>query len=211
MLNLYALSWYWVMHLGCVVDRRRSSGDDIFSGLRRVTVGSRESGWPTRPGGSVGWGKDITMLPTQIYGTVAFLGNHNQTQVHDQHYPATSWNCHSHFSRSHPTAWLAAYDNRRLLLNPCSAAASQGWEEFKRTLGRRGIRRPRSHFLTCPPTNDNLLTRLNFKTNATYILFESPRDPGISSMLCAAHDDASLRHGLLNVTEMHSRTQRCPS
>jgi len=67
------------------------------------------------------------MLPTQIHGTVAFLGIHNQTQVHDQHYPATSWNANL---TSHPTAWLAVYDNRRnagvSLLNPCSTAASQG-------------------------------------------------------------------------------------
>ncbi|KIJ93382.1 hypothetical protein K443DRAFT_112132 [Laccaria amethystina LaAM-08-1] len=43
------------------------------------------------------------MLPTQIYGTVAFWGNHSQTQVHDQHYPTTLWIANL---TSHETACL---------------------------------------------------------------------------------------------------------
>ncbi|EDR05188.1 uncharacterized protein LACBIDRAFT_303622 [Laccaria bicolor S238N-H82] len=42
------------------------------------------------------------MPPTQIYGTVTYLGNHNQTQVHD-YSPSTSWNANL---TSHPTAFL---------------------------------------------------------------------------------------------------------
>ncbi|KIJ93517.1 hypothetical protein K443DRAFT_396722 [Laccaria amethystina LaAM-08-1] len=65
------------------------------------------------------------MLPTQIYGTVAFWGNHNLTQVQtniiqQRHGTPTS----------RITQWLAtAYDNHKnpgvSLINPCSMAPSQ--------------------------------------------------------------------------------------
>ena len=43
----------------------------------------------------------VTTLPAQIYGAVAFLGNHIQTD---------SWNTKF---MSHAVTWPAAYDNRR--------------------------------------------------------------------------------------------------
>ena len=71
------------------------------------------------------------MLLTQIYGMVTFLGNHNQTQVHGQHYPAMLWNTNLR-SQQHMTTTGIQVSHYQI---PAWWWHLRSWVEFKHTLG----------------------------------------------------------------------------